>query len=167
MISTKFLRDMAAVEFWIAQFLVAVERWMSRNPSDRLQGVLLFDEADIYLPATRQPATKSPMENLLKRARSAGLGMLLATQSPGDFDYKCRENIRAWFLGRIKEDTALRKLKAAFDSRADLVNRLGGQETGEFILVRDGQPTPLNADRSVLDTRQLTEDRILELARRR
>ena len=53
---------------------------------------------------TSKPATKEPMENLLKRARSAGLGVLLATQSPGDFDYKCRENINTWFVGKIKED---------------------------------------------------------------
>jgi hypothetical protein len=28
------------------------------------------------------------------RARSAGVGVFLATQSPGDFDYKCKENVR-------------------------------------------------------------------------
>ena len=56
-----------------------------------------------YLPAVGKPATKEPMENLLRRARSAGLGLLLATQSPGDFDYKCRDNIRTWFVGQVKE----------------------------------------------------------------
>ena len=68
---------------------------------------MLFDEADLYLPAQRQPPTKGPMEDLLKRARATGVGLLLATQSPGDFDYKCRDNIRAWFVGRVKEETAL------------------------------------------------------------
>jgi DNA helicase HerA-like ATPase len=53
-----------------------------------LQAVLPCDEADRYLPARRQPSTKAPMEDLLKRACSAGLGVFLATQSPGDFDYK-------------------------------------------------------------------------------
>ncbi len=94
-INTQFLGGSGGVDFWLAQFLLAAGRWAAHNPSpNRLQAVFLFDEADQYLPATRQPATKGPMENLLKRARSAGVGLLLATQSPGDFDYKCRDQIR-------------------------------------------------------------------------
>jgi hypothetical protein len=163
-ISTKFLGDTPAVEFWIAQFLAALERWISRNPADHLQGVLLFDEADIYLPANRQPATKLPLENLLKRARSAGVGLFLSTQSPGDMDYKCRENVRSWFLGRIHQDTALKKLKPLFGARDAHVSKLASQSPGHFILVRDGQPQPFQADRSVLDPRQWTEDEILHAA---
>jgi hypothetical protein len=102
-ISTRFLGDAATVDFWVTQLLVAVGRWIGKRPSAQLQAVLLFDEADLYLPALRQPATKAPMENLVKRARSAGVGVMLATQSPGDFDYKCRDNIRTWLVGRIKE----------------------------------------------------------------
>ncbi len=36
---------------------------------------------------------------------------MLATQSPGDLDYKCRENVRNWFVGLVKEPRALEKLK--------------------------------------------------------
>ena len=79
----------------------------NKSPASSLQGIVLFDEADLYLPALSKPPTKEPMENLLKRARSAGLGLLLATQSPGDFDYKCKENLHAWFVGLVKEKTAL------------------------------------------------------------
>ena len=72
------------MQFWVAQFL------MDAGPLDQpvagpvgtLQAVLLFDEADLYLPAVRQPPTKEPMEDLLAAGRSAGLGLLLATQSP-------------------------------------------------------------------------------------
>ncbi len=69
-INTQFLGDTAAVDFWLSQFLVAIDRWASKNPAPEgaLQAVFLFDEADQYLPATRQPATKAPMENLLRRA---------------------------------------------------------------------------------------------------
>ena len=51
------------------------------------------------------------MEDLLKRARSAGVGAFLLTQSPGDFDYKCKENVRTWLIGRVKEQRAIDKLK--------------------------------------------------------
>jgi hypothetical protein len=167
-ISTKFLGATQDIQFWVAQLLVALGRWASQSPAPagRLQAVFLFDEADLYLPAQRQPPTKEPMENLLRRARAAGLGFLLATQSPGDFDYKCRDNIRAWFLGRIKEPTALAKMKPMLnDCRVDVAARLPGQETGEFHLIRDGHVSSLSAAPSVMATEQLPEQEILELAR--
>src|SRR5437660_11943196 len=71
-VSTRFLGDAAKLDFWVSQLLVAVSRWCARSPQPRLQAVFLFDEADVFLPAgARQPATKAPMEDLLKQARSA------------------------------------------------------------------------------------------------
>ena len=100
----------------------------------------MFDEADLYIPANAKPATAEPLQSLLKRARSAGLGLLLATQSPGDLDYKSRDQITSWFIGRVREDTALRKLKAAFQSESglDAAAVLPGQTVGEFHLVQEG-----------------------------
>jgi hypothetical protein len=167
-INTQFLGGADAVEFWMAQFLIAVGRWVTRSPSadGNLQAVFLFDEADQYLPATRQPATKGPMENLLRRARSAGVGLFLATQSPGDLDYKCRDQIRLWLIGRVKETVAIAKLKPMLDAgRGDPASRLPGQQTGQFYLVRDREVVAIQAQRSLIDTQQLPEARILELAR--
>lgn len=164
-ISTRFL-EANAVEFWVSQFLTALNRWCARRPRAELQAVFLFDEADMYLPATRQPATKAPMESLLKRGRSAGVGVFLATQSPGDFDYKCRDNIQTWLVGRVKEETALKKLKPMFsECRADVAAKLPGQETGQFYLLREKEATALQAAPSVMKTEQVPEERILELAR--
>ena len=132
-----------------------------------LRAVVLFDEADLYLPAVRQPATKEPMEHLLKRARSAGLGLLLATQSPGDFDYKCRDNIRAWFVGQVKEANSIAKMKPMLsDCRIDVAALLPGQEPGEFHLIRDGNVTALKTCVAAVDPRQVSEDEIVTLARR-
>src|SRR4029077_222500 len=63
-ISTKFLGTNQDAQFWVAQFLMTLARWISRSPhpSGSPQAVLLSDEADLYLPAVRQPATKEPME---------------------------------------------------------------------------------------------------------
>jgi hypothetical protein len=64
-ISTKFIGDNSAVDFWVARLLGELARWASRNPSNALQGVLFLDEADIYLPAQSKPATKEPLLDLL------------------------------------------------------------------------------------------------------
>src|ERR1700677_186970 len=106
-------------------------RGISRSPAadGSLQAAILFDEADLYLPAVRQPATKEPMEQRLKRARSGGLGLLRATHSPGDLDYKCRDNIRTWLVGQVKEANSIAKMKPMLnDCRIDVAALLPSQE---------------------------------------
>jgi hypothetical protein len=167
-ISTRFLGNPQDVQFWVAQFLVEVGRWIGRAPAPdgKLQAVLMMDEADLYLPAVRQPPSKEPMENLLRRARSAGLGILLATQSPGDFDYRCRDNIRSWFVGQVREQNSLLKMKPMLnDCRTDVASKFPGQTAGQFHLIRDGQAMGLQADLSAVDARQVPEDEIVKLAR--
>jgi DNA helicase HerA-like ATPase/energy-coupling factor transporter ATP-binding protein EcfA2 len=166
-ISTRFLGDNTRILFWVSQLLIEAGRWIGRHPSPTLQAVVLFDEADLYLPAMRQPATKEPMENLLRRARSAGLGLMLATQTPGDLDYKCRDNIRNWFVGRVKERTSLEKMKPMLaEARVDFTARIPGQGTGEFHVMRAGQVEAVKAARAAMSTQQLSEEEILQLAAR-
>jgi DNA helicase HerA-like ATPase len=165
-ISTRFLGDAAKVDFWVSQLLVAISRWCARAPQPHLQAVFLFDEADVYLPATRQPATKAPMEDLLKRARSAGVGVFLATQSPGDFDYKCKENVGTWLIGRVREPRALEKLRPMLmAAKANVVDKLAGQATGDFYLVRESDVTAVRSNESFIRTEQLPENQIVALAR--
>ena len=164
-ISTKFFDDTAAALFWTAQFLLEVGRFAAKRPSAELQGVVLFDEADLYLPAVGKPVTKEPMENALRRWRSAGLGVLLSSQSPGDFDYRCRENVRNWFVGRVKEDTALSKMRPMLrEAKTDIAAKLPGLEAGQFFLVREGQVESLAAARSLVRAEQLPNAEILRLA---
>ena len=165
-IYTGFLGDNENILFWVSQFLSEALRFCQRNPNDELQAVVMFDEADLYIPANAKPATAEPLQSLLKRARSAGLGLMLATQSPGDLDYKSRDQITSWFIGRVREDTALRKLKAAFQSESGLDPALAlpGQTVGEFHLVQEGLVRPIKAQRSLIGAEQVPFDRIEQLA---
>ena len=105
------------------------------------------------------------MENLLRRARSAGVGIFLGTQSPGDFDYRCRDNILTWFLGRITQDTAIKKVEATYQDHAPHISaKLPNQKTGEFHLIHPGQAQPFTSFKSLLETKQLTDQEILTLA---
>ncbi len=165
-IYTGFLGDNENILFWVSQFLAEALRFCQRNPNDELQSLLMLDEADLYIPANAKPATSEPLQSLLKRARSAGLGLMLATQSPGDLDYKSRDQITSWFIGRVREDTALRKLKAAFASESGLdpSSVLPGQTVGEFHLVQEGLVRSMKAQRSLIEAEQVPFDRIEQLA---
>lgn len=165
-VSTKFLGGEATTLFWVAQLLLELNRFVSRCPSPRLSAAVLFDEADVYLPATAKPPTKPPLESLLKRARSAGLSVLLATQSPGDLDYRCRENVRSWFVGLIRESRALEKLSPLLsEARLDAAAVLPKQKVGQFFLVSESAAAPITASRNLVETAQLSELEILEIAR--
>jgi hypothetical protein len=91
---------------------------------------------------------------------------MLATQSPGDLDYKSRDQITSWFIGRVREDTALRKLKAAFQSESGLdpAAVLPSQTVGEFHLVQEGLVRSMKAQRSLIEAEQVPFDRIEQLA---
>ncbi|MEZ4683160.1 MAG: AAA family ATPase [Caldilineaceae bacterium] len=159
------LGDNANILFWVSQFLLDLNRYAQKNPSNKLQAVVLFDEADLYLPAVGKPSTKEPMESLLKRARSAGLGILLATQSPGDLDYKSRDQISSWFVGKVKETTALNKLKPMLsEAKVDVTSKLANQQVGEFFAIRAGEVTSLQAQMSLIRAEQVPVERIQALA---
>jgi hypothetical protein len=112
------------------------------------------------------PATKEPLQDLLKRARSACLGVMLATQSPGDLGYKARDTIGTWWIGRIGSTVAIEKMKPLLaECRTDVSGSLATSGVGEFFQISDGQVTRIRSERSLMDTVQLTEDRILALAR--
>jgi len=164
-ISTKFLRETSVIEFWVARMLADLARWASQNPSPKLQAIVMFDEADIYMPAMRKPATKEPMQDLLRRARSAGLAVFLATQSPGDLDYRSRDNIRTWFVGRVAEARAVEKMQPLLsECRINVQGRLARQNAGEFFILDGGRATELRADRALMETHQLSEEEIRDVA---
>ncbi|MEL6288455.1 MAG: DUF853 domain-containing protein, partial [Pseudomonadota bacterium] len=164
---TGFLGDNENILFWVSQFLSEALRFSQRNPNEELQAVIMFDEADLYIPANAKPATSEPLQSLLKRARSAGIGMLLATQSPGDLDYKSRDQITSWFIGRVREDTALKKLRAAFGSESGLdpARVLPNQTVGEFHLIQEAVVHPIKAKRALINAEQVPFDKIEQLAR--
>jgi hypothetical protein len=165
-ISTKFLGDNAALDFWVTRLLGELSRFASKSQSDRLQAVVLLDEADIYLPAQSNPASKEPMLDLLRRARAAGIGVMLATESPGDLDYRCRDNIRTWFVGRVAEKNAADKLKPLLgEYRINVGSRLAAAKTGEFFKLHEGDVIELKANPALMKTTQMTEESLLEAAR--
>jgi DNA helicase HerA-like ATPase len=164
-INTSALTEVPVLQFWISRLLVELSRLGRKRPSSTLQAVAFFDEADTYVPATSTPPTKEPMFDLLRRSRSTGIGVLLATQNPGDFDYKARDNINTWLLGKIAQDRAIEKMKNLIGSYPDVGPRLASQRTGSFFLLTGTTKRELKADRSLMETVQSSESEVSELAR--
>lgn len=165
-INTSALGDVAILQFWVSRLLVELSRLARKRPSKTLQAAAFFDEADAYVPAQSSPPTKAPMFDLLRRARSTGLGILLATQNPGDFDYKARDNIATWLVGKVTQDRAIDKMRNLLATYPNVAPRLATQPTGHFFLLH-GQAVEIKCDRSLMATEQMSEQEVAELARLR
>lgn len=164
-INTSALTEVPVLQFWVSRLLVELSRLGRKRPSQTLQAAAFFDEADTYVPATSSPPTKDPMFDLLRRSRSTGIGVLLATQNPGDFDYKARDNITTWLLGKIAQDRAIEKMRNLIAHYPDVGPRLASQRTGSFFLLTGTTKRELRADRSLMETVQLPETEVADLAR--
>jgi adenylylsulfate kinase-like enzyme len=167
-INTAALGEGAMLLFWVSRLLIELDRLAAKRPRPQLQAVAFFDEADLYLPAVGQPATKDPMFSLLRRARARGLGILLATQSPGDFDYKARENILTWLVGKVTQDRAVEKMRNLLADYPNVSTRLANQPMGHFFMLGglSGRgAAEIKTDRSLMETKALSETEIIALAR--
>jgi energy-coupling factor transporter ATP-binding protein EcfA2 len=163
-ISTAALTEVPVLQFWISRLLVELGRLARKRPTRQLQAAVFFDEADAYIPANAAPPTKEPMFELLRRARSEGVGILLATQNPGDLDYKARDLIGTWLVGKVAQDRAIEKMRHLLSSYPNVGSRLATQPTGHFFVLGDGV-REIKADRSMMSTEQLADTEIAALAR--
>jgi adenylylsulfate kinase-like enzyme len=164
-INVSALTEIPVLQFWVSRLLVELGRLARKRPSKALQAVAFFDEADSYVPATSAPPTKEPMFELLRRARSGGVGVLLATQNPGDFDYKARDLIGTWLVGKVAQARAIEKMRNLLGEYPNVSGRLANQPTGHFFLLQSGKVAELKCDRSMMQTEQLSETEVTELAK--
>jgi energy-coupling factor transporter ATP-binding protein EcfA2 len=163
-INTAALTEIPVLQFWISRLLVELARLAHKRPTRALQAAVFFDEADAYIPASASPPTKEPMFELLRRARSEGLGVLLATQNPGDLDYKARDLIGTWLVGKVAQDRAIEKMRNLLAGYPTVGPRLATQPTGHFFVLGDGV-REIKSDRALMTTEQLADHDIAELAR--
>lgn len=68
---------------------------------------------------------------------------MLGIQNPGDFDYKARANLNAWFLGRVSQVNDLKRMKPLLsEARTDVSGKLANAGRGEFYLLEAGKVSP-------------------------
>jgi hypothetical protein len=92
---------------------------------------------------------------------------LLATQNPGDFDYKARDNIGTWLVGKVAQDRAIEKMRNLLGSYPQDASRLATQPTGHFFVLANGRAAEIKCDRSLMQTEQLSDADVIEVAKRR
>ncbi len=158
------LGELAVLQFWISRLLIELGRLARKRPSKELQGVAFFDEADAYMPAAGTPPTKEPMFELLRRSSGSGFGVLLATQNPGDFDYKARDLIGTWLVGKVAQARAVEKMRNLLASYPNVGPRLATQPAGHFFVLGEGV-REIKCDAALMTPEPLTDPEVIDLAR--
>jgi hypothetical protein len=158
-------------EIFVSLLCSALYQWMLTLDGSQLWGMFYMDEVAPYLPPVRNPASKQALMMLLRQARKYGLCCLLATQSPGDIDYKALGQVGTMALGRIVGERALGKVEPVLRAQPNLdteaiINGLPGMPKGRFVLVNpDVFEHPVEAQVRWLVTRHVNvpADRVPDL----
>jgi hypothetical protein len=142
--------------FVIALLTSELVAWMRRQPaSSGLRALLYMDEVQgIIPPYPKNPPTKRPLLTLFKQGRAYGVGAWVATQNPGDLDYKVLGNAGVKVVGRLitdrDRDRALEGLgMSRLPDGRDADDIVNGLEKRQFLLidVRAKQPVRTLASR--------------------
>ncbi|CAG0927191.1 hypothetical protein PLCT1_00261 [Planctomycetaceae bacterium] len=103
-------------EFFVAALVERLYDWMLKNPSSEPQALFYIDEVAPFIPPVRKPACKDSLAVLFKQARKYGVGCLMATQNPGDVDYKAMAQFGTWGLGRLTTRQDQKKIQPTVKS---------------------------------------------------
>ncbi|MFT4307883.1 MAG: helicase HerA-like domain-containing protein [Candidatus Woesearchaeota archaeon] len=109
---------------------------LSRGGSSRLRYVLYIDElAGLLPPPPASPPSKRALELLVRQARAFGLGIVVATQNPGDIDSRLFGNIGTRFIGRLRTSMDIEKVAIAMDlPPSQLREEVSALTAGGFVV---------------------------------
>ena len=122
-------------QFILTLLLENMLGWMrTLSGTTSLRALLYIDEMFGYFPPyPRNPPTKEPILRLLKQARAFGVGLILATQNPGDLDYKGLSNAGTWFIGRLQSENDKQRVVTGLESMASVNTQMDLREVGRLI----------------------------------
>ena len=146
-ISVIYLNTLHSVEekeFFIAGIAQLLYRWMLKHPlsdgQEGLQCAMFIDEVAPYIPPVKAPACKQSLELLFRQGRKYGVSCIIATQSPGDIDYKAIGQFSTFVLGTLNTKQDIEKVKRRLESVAPkeidfITNKLPALKPGHFLAI--------------------------------
>ena len=129
----------AMKQAFIQQLCRKLYDWTLVNPSsENLQCVMFLDEAGPFMPPDpRNPPAKDGLRLMLKQGRKYGVGCIIASQSPGDLDYRTLGQASTMFLGRFTQDQEISKIDQMISNAPNpkaITANLPSLAPGEFEL---------------------------------
>jgi DNA helicase HerA-like ATPase len=122
-------------QFIVTLLLENLQGWMrAQSGTTSLRALLYIDEMFGYFPPyPKNPPTKEPILRMLKQARAFGLGLILATQNPGDLDYKGLANAGTWFIGRLQSENDRARVMSGLESLASASSTMNLKDVERLV----------------------------------
>jgi hypothetical protein len=98
----------------------------------RIPYLLILEEADKFVPQARESIRK--IEEISRRGRKRGLGLLVATQRPSFVTKNVLSQCNNQIIGRLTIENDLRAVDLFFGSRTEL-EELAALQPGEFFVM--------------------------------
>ena len=125
--------------FIVTLLLGNILSWMrALSGTTSPRALLYFDEVyGFFPPHPYNPPSKDPILRMLKQARAFGLGLVIATQNPGDIDYKGLSNAGTWFIGKLQTENDKKKVLSGLEAVATVDTALNLEEVGRLLSAID------------------------------
>ncbi len=129
-------------DFFISELTKSLHQWMLKKSgnedSSSLKCGFFIDEISPYIPPVKVTSSKIHLENIFRQGRKYGLVNLIASQSPGDIDYKAIGQFSSVILGALNTKQDIDKIKTRLnsvvpDESDDIIKELPSLNPGQFI----------------------------------
>jgi len=132
--------------FVVAQVAYELNKWMRSLSGTEYPRLLFFiDEIGggggkqaLFPSYPYECAAKWGLNYLIRQGRSYGVCCMLATQNPGDVDYKGLSNCHTWIIGKLATDRDRKKVMESMEVYGLQANRIQrfitAADTGEFVI---------------------------------
>jgi hypothetical protein len=116
----------------------------------RLPYLLIVEEADKFIPQSRESLKK--LEEISRRGRKRGLGLLVATQRPSFVNKNVLSQCNNQIIGKLSIENDLRAVDLFFSSRKE-VEELATLEPGDFFVLGKIAPRKTQISFSARETK--------------
>jgi DNA helicase HerA-like ATPase len=125
---------------------MALFGWISRNRASAerpLRGLLVFDEANDFVPTARATPCKESLLKLVRQGRKYGLGLVFATREPTSIEHTVLANCATQIHGKASSPLAIERMRSQLQVRGGKGDDIARLQPGEFYVTSDGMSVPL------------------------
>ncbi|MEW6265729.1 MAG: hypothetical protein AB1641_21870 [Thermodesulfobacteriota bacterium] len=126
---------------FLARLAAALYVWLLRRTKGgepSLKGLLVVGEARDYLPPAGESALKEGLLRLAALGRSAGLGLILSSEHPKEFDLEAVRSAATWIVGLAGSSGSQRLMKKVLEEHGGAGEDPGKLEPGQFYVTSVG-----------------------------
>ncbi|MGB1091378.1 MAG: ATP-binding protein, partial [Oceanobacter sp.] len=157
---------------FVAQLAGALFTAIKKKPGaegQAVKGLLIIDEAKDFTPSQGNPASKAPLLRLAAQARKYGLGLIFATQQPGNIDHTVTANSTNHIYGKANSPRAIEVIRNLIQLKGGSGNDVPKLNKGQFYCHSEGYAQPLKVQSPLClsyhgDT-PLSEEEVIQRAR--